>query len=151
MSGYYWSFSVSLVSDYDYFSMAGDQDTEQQHADFDKSSTIPRNSDISQSYRRMFQTKRPASTAGLPSTQALYPGQGACPAGPYPPTPIHSGAYPPTPAGAYPPTSTGTECTDCNVSNVIFHSYLLRYLFYVCQIWCLTSFWNKSANLLSEE
>uniref|UniRef100_A0A7N6FLV3 MTSS I-BAR domain containing 1 n=1 Tax=Anabas testudineus TaxID=64144 RepID=A0A7N6FLV3_ANATE len=57
----------SQVSDYDYFSMAGDQDTEQQHADFDKSSTIPRNSDISQSYRRMFQTKRPASTAGLPS------------------------------------------------------------------------------------
>uniref|UniRef100_A0A7N6A3B6 MTSS I-BAR domain containing 1 n=1 Tax=Anabas testudineus TaxID=64144 RepID=A0A7N6A3B6_ANATE len=56
----------SQVSDYDYFSMAGDQDTEQQHADFDKSSTIPRNSDISQSYRRMFQTKRPASTAGLP-------------------------------------------------------------------------------------
>ena len=35
--------------------------------DFDKSSTIPRNSDISQSYRRMFQSKRPASTAGLPS------------------------------------------------------------------------------------
>lgn len=35
--------------------------------DFDKSSTIPRNSDISQSYRRMFQAKRPASTAGLPS------------------------------------------------------------------------------------
>uniref|UniRef100_A0A673CUR5 Protein MTSS 1-like n=1 Tax=Sphaeramia orbicularis TaxID=375764 RepID=A0A673CUR5_9TELE len=55
----------SQVSDYDYFSMAGDQETEQQ-ADFDKSSTIPRNSDIGQSYRRMFQTKRPASTAGLP-------------------------------------------------------------------------------------
>lgn len=36
--------------------------------DFDKSSTIPRNSDISQSYRKMFQAKRPASTAGLPST-----------------------------------------------------------------------------------
>ncbi|EDL29318.1 metastasis suppressor 1, isoform CRA_b [Mus musculus] len=32
------------------------------------SSTIPRNSDISQSYRRMFQAKRPASTAGLPTT-----------------------------------------------------------------------------------
>ncbi|XP_062321206.1 protein MTSS 1 isoform X4 [Osmerus eperlanus] len=56
----------SQVSDYDYFSMAGDQEVEQQ--DFDKSSTIPRNSDISQSYRRMFQAKRPASTAGLPST-----------------------------------------------------------------------------------
>uniref|UniRef100_A0A7N8XBL4 Protein MTSS 1-like n=1 Tax=Mastacembelus armatus TaxID=205130 RepID=A0A7N8XBL4_9TELE len=57
----------SQVSDYDYFSMAGDQEPEQQQSDFDKSSTIPRNSDISQSYRRMFQTKRPASTAGLPS------------------------------------------------------------------------------------
>nr|XP_009674097.1 PREDICTED: metastasis suppressor protein 1 isoform X7 [Struthio camelus australis] len=56
----------SQVSDYDYFSVSGDQEAEQQ--DFDKSSTIPRNSDISQSYRRMFQTKRPASTAGLPTT-----------------------------------------------------------------------------------
>uniref|UniRef100_A0A7N8XZP2 Protein MTSS 1-like n=1 Tax=Mastacembelus armatus TaxID=205130 RepID=A0A7N8XZP2_9TELE len=64
----------SQVSDYDYFSMAGDQEPEQQQSDFDKSSTIPRNSDISQSYRRMFQTKRPASTAGLPSTQVPYPG-----------------------------------------------------------------------------
>ncbi|XP_053288292.1 protein MTSS 1 isoform X2 [Pleuronectes platessa] len=97
----------SQVSDYDYFSMAGDQDPEQQHSDFDKSSTIPRNSDISQSYRRMFQTKRPASTAGLPSTQAPYPGQGAYPAGPYPPTPIHTGAYPSHPTGPYPPTPTG--------------------------------------------
>uniref|UniRef100_A0A8C4F7V2 IMD domain-containing protein n=1 Tax=Dicentrarchus labrax TaxID=13489 RepID=A0A8C4F7V2_DICLA len=57
----------SQVSDYDYFSMAGDQEPEQQQLDFDKSSTIPRNSDISQSYRLMFQSKRPASTAGLPS------------------------------------------------------------------------------------
>ncbi|XP_034466778.1 protein MTSS 1-like isoform X3 [Hippoglossus hippoglossus] len=89
----------SQVSDYDYFSMAGDQEPEQQHSEFDKSSTIPRNSDISQSYRRMFQTKRPASTAGLPSTQAPYPGQGAYPAGPYPPTPIHTGAYPSNPTG----------------------------------------------------
>lgn len=84
--------------------MAGDQEPEQQQLDFDKSSTIPRNSDISQSYRLMFQSKRPASTAGLPSTQAPYPGQGAYPAGPYPATPIHTGAYPPTP--------TGTGCTD---------------------------------------
>ncbi|CAJ1061799.1 protein MTSS 1 isoform X6 [Xyrichtys novacula] len=89
----------SQVSDYDYFSMAGDQETEQQ-SDFDKSSTIPRNSDISQSYRLMFQSKRPASTAGLPSTQAPYPGQGTYPAGPYPPTPIHTGAYPTTPTGS---------------------------------------------------
>ncbi|XP_051573932.1 protein MTSS 1-like isoform X12 [Myxocyprinus asiaticus] len=56
----------SQVSDYDYFSVSGDPDGDQQ--DFDKSSTIPRNSDISQSYRKMFQAKRPASTAGLPST-----------------------------------------------------------------------------------
>ncbi|XP_032861642.1 protein MTSS 1 isoform X13 [Tyto alba] len=56
----------SQVSDYDYFSVSGDQEAEQQ--EFDKSSTIPRNSDITQSYRRMFQTKRPASTAGLPTT-----------------------------------------------------------------------------------
>ncbi|XP_069477703.1 protein MTSS 1 isoform X6 [Ambystoma mexicanum] len=56
----------SQVSDYDYFSVSGDQEAEQQ--EFDKSSTIPRNSDISQSYRRLFQAKRPASTAGLPIT-----------------------------------------------------------------------------------
>ncbi|XP_012386910.1 protein MTSS 1 isoform X5 [Orcinus orca] len=55
----------SQVSDYDYFSVSGDQEADQQ--EFDKSSTIPRNSDISQSYRRMFQAKRPASTAGLPT------------------------------------------------------------------------------------
>ncbi|XP_070702125.1 protein MTSS 1-like [Pempheris klunzingeri] len=58
----------SQVSDCDYYSVGADQEGEQQQAsDFDKSSTIPRNSDISQSYRRMFQSKRPASTAGLPS------------------------------------------------------------------------------------
>uniref|UniRef100_A0A8C7RUQ9 MTSS I-BAR domain containing 1 n=1 Tax=Oncorhynchus mykiss TaxID=8022 RepID=A0A8C7RUQ9_ONCMY len=56
----------SQVSDYDYFSVGGDQETDQ--PDFDKSSTIPRNSDISQSYRRMFHAKRPASTAGIPTT-----------------------------------------------------------------------------------
>ncbi|XP_034554259.1 protein MTSS 1-like isoform X4 [Notolabrus celidotus] len=88
----------SQVSDYDYFSMAGDQEPELQ-SDFDKSSTIPRNSDISQSYRLMFQSKRPASTAGLPSTQTPYPGQGGYPAG-YPSTPIHTGAYPTTPTGS---------------------------------------------------
>ncbi|XP_067467973.1 protein MTSS 1-like isoform X5 [Thunnus thynnus] len=57
----------SQVSDCDYYSVGVDQEAEQQQSDFDKSSTIPRNSDISQSYRRMFQSKRPASTAGLPS------------------------------------------------------------------------------------
>ncbi|XP_056141612.1 protein MTSS 1-like [Lampris incognitus] len=91
----------SQVSDYDYFSMAGDQEAEQQQSDFDKSSTIPRNSDISQSYRRMFQAKRPASTAGLPSTQGPYPGQGAYTGGAYPSTPIHTGAYPTTPTVSY--------------------------------------------------
>ncbi|KAK5862575.1 hypothetical protein PBY51_017956 [Eleginops maclovinus] len=88
----------SQVSDYDYFSMAGDQEPEQ-HSDFDKSSTIPRNSDISQSYRLMFQSKRPASTAGLPSTHTAYHGQESYPTGPYPPTPIHTGPYPATPTG----------------------------------------------------
>ncbi|XP_035476409.2 protein MTSS 1-like isoform X2 [Scophthalmus maximus] len=57
----------SQVSDCDYYTVGADQENEQQQSDFDKSSTIPRNSDISQSYRRMFQSKRPASTAGLPS------------------------------------------------------------------------------------
>ncbi|XP_047667180.1 protein MTSS 1-like isoform X11 [Tachysurus fulvidraco] len=52
----------SQVSDYDYFS-------EQQ--DFDKSSTVPRNSDLGQSYRKLFQTKRPASTAGIPYVPAV--------------------------------------------------------------------------------
>ncbi|XP_067905871.1 protein MTSS 2-like isoform X10 [Heterodontus francisci] len=56
----------SQVSDYDCYSVNGDVEGEHQ-SEFDRSSTIPRNSDIAQSYRRMFQTKRPASTAGLPS------------------------------------------------------------------------------------
>ncbi|XP_059205763.1 protein MTSS 1-like isoform X2 [Centropristis striata] len=58
----------SQVSDCDYYSVGADQEGDHPpSSDFDKSSTIPRNSDISQSYRRMFQSKRPASTAGLPS------------------------------------------------------------------------------------
>lgn len=55
-----------LGSDYECYSLNGDADSEGQ-ADFDKSSTIPRHSNIAQSYRRMIQTKRPASTAGLPA------------------------------------------------------------------------------------
>ncbi|KAM6903307.1 protein MTSS 1-like [Lycodopsis pacificus] len=59
------------ASDCDYYSVGADQEGEhQQTSDFDRSCTIPRNSDISQSYRRMFQSKRPASTAGLPSNPA---------------------------------------------------------------------------------
>ncbi|XP_014898254.1 metastasis suppressor protein 1-like isoform X9 [Poecilia latipinna] len=99
------------ISDYDYFSMAGDQEPEQQQpqqpSDFDKSSTIPRNSDIGQSYRRMFQTKRPASTAGMPITQTPYPGQGTYHGAAYPSTPVHTGAYPSAPAGQYTAASTG--------------------------------------------
>lgn len=93
-------FPLFVVSDYDYFSMAGDQEPEPQQMDFDKSSTIPRNSDISHSYRQMFQSKRPASTAGLPSTQVPYPSQGAYSTMPYPSTPLHTGAYPPLSAGS---------------------------------------------------
>ncbi|XP_061772149.1 protein MTSS 1-like isoform X6 [Nerophis ophidion] len=97
----------SQVSDYDYFSMAGDQEPEQQQSDFDKSSTIPRNSDIGQSYRRMFQTKRPASTAGLPSTQAPYSPQTVYPTGSHPSTPTHIGNF--TATGPYPPAVTGNS------------------------------------------
>ncbi|XP_041918593.1 protein MTSS 2 isoform X3 [Alosa sapidissima] len=56
----------SQGSDYDCYSVNGDTEADGQ-ADFDKSSTIPRHSNIAQNYRRMIQTKRPASTAGLPS------------------------------------------------------------------------------------
>ncbi|KAM4622247.1 protein MTSS 1-like [Discoglossus pictus] len=52
------------VADYDYISLHGEQE-EPDQLEFDKSSTIPRNSDISQNYRRMFQAKRPASTVSL--------------------------------------------------------------------------------------
>ncbi|XP_077454302.1 protein MTSS 1-like isoform X2 [Stigmatopora argus] len=93
----------SQVSDYDYFSMAGEQVPEQQQSDFDKSSTIPRNSDICHSYRRMFQTKRPASTAGLPSPQSPDPVQGGYANGACPSTPTHT--YIST--GPYPANSTG--------------------------------------------
>uniref|UniRef100_A0A7N6AUB1 IMD domain-containing protein n=1 Tax=Anabas testudineus TaxID=64144 RepID=A0A7N6AUB1_ANATE len=60
----------SQGSDYECYSLNGDADSEGQ-ADFDKSSTIPRHSNIGQSYRRMIQTKRPASTAGLPGGKTL--------------------------------------------------------------------------------
>ncbi|XP_052416809.1 protein MTSS 2 isoform X2 [Carassius gibelio] len=56
----------SQGSDYDVYSVNGDTEADGQ-AEFDKSSTIPRHSNIAQNYRRMIQTKRPASTAGLPS------------------------------------------------------------------------------------
>uniref|UniRef100_A0A803TW97 MTSS I-BAR domain containing 2 n=1 Tax=Anolis carolinensis TaxID=28377 RepID=A0A803TW97_ANOCA len=59
----------SQGSDFDCYSVNGDVEGESQ-SEFDRSSTIPRNSNIAQNYRRMIQTKRPASTAGLPSGSA---------------------------------------------------------------------------------
>nr|XP_020461549.1 MTSS1-like protein isoform X4 [Monopterus albus] len=72
----------SQGSDYDCYSVNGDAeglDTGQ--TEFDKSSTIPRHSNIAQNYRRMIQTKRPASTAGLPSG-VLGPGAHGIPGQP---------------------------------------------------------------------
>ncbi|KAG7270749.1 hypothetical protein CRUP_010583 [Coryphaenoides rupestris] len=60
----------------------------QQQSLFDKSSTIPRNSEISQSYRRMFQAKE----AGLDRRPAQ---RARVPRGPYPPTPPRPRARPP--------------------------------------------------------
>ncbi|XP_034032886.1 MTSS I-BAR domain containing 2a isoform X3 [Thalassophryne amazonica] len=60
----------SQGSDYECYSLNGDADSEGQ-VDFDKSSTIPRHSNIAQTYRRMIQTKRPASTAGLPASKTI--------------------------------------------------------------------------------
>uniref|UniRef100_A0A671U489 MTSS I-BAR domain containing 2b n=1 Tax=Sparus aurata TaxID=8175 RepID=A0A671U489_SPAAU len=57
----------SQGSDYDCYSVNGDAEGPDGQIEFDKSSTIPRHSNIAQNYRRMIQTKRPASTAGLPT------------------------------------------------------------------------------------
>ncbi|XP_058237340.1 protein MTSS 2 isoform X2 [Hemibagrus wyckioides] len=65
----------SQGSDYDCYSVNGDADADGQ-SEFDKSSTIPRHSNIAQNYRRMIQTKRPASTAGLPSAMGAQGGTG---------------------------------------------------------------------------
>ncbi|XP_058846656.1 protein MTSS 2-like isoform X2 [Acipenser ruthenus] len=54
----------SHVADYDSISLHGGEELRDQ-VDFDKSSTIPRHSDISLNYRKMFQSKRPASTVSL--------------------------------------------------------------------------------------
>ncbi|XP_063169258.1 protein MTSS 2 isoform X2 [Candoia aspera] len=63
----------SQGSEYDYYSVNGDIEGDNRN-ELDKSSTIPRNSNIAQNYRRMIQTKRPASTAGLPTGTALPTG-----------------------------------------------------------------------------
>ncbi|XP_066519457.1 protein MTSS 1 isoform X2 [Hoplias malabaricus] len=54
--------TIPSQHDYDYISLHGGDDGHAQ-SDFDKSSTIPRNSDLSQNYRKLF--KRPASTVSL--------------------------------------------------------------------------------------
>ncbi|XP_071344538.1 protein MTSS 2 isoform X2 [Trachinotus anak] len=71
----------SQGSDYDCYSVNGDADGPDGQTEFDKSSTIPRHSNIAQNYRRMIQTKRPASTAGLPSG-VLGPGAHGIPGQP---------------------------------------------------------------------
>uniref|UniRef100_G3U9N3 MTSS I-BAR domain containing 2 n=1 Tax=Loxodonta africana TaxID=9785 RepID=G3U9N3_LOXAF len=68
----------SQGSDYDCYSVNGDADSEGP-PEFDKSSTIPRNSNIAQNYRRLIQTKRPASTAGLPTASGTGLPSGAPP------------------------------------------------------------------------
>lgn len=64
---------TSSGSEYDCYSVNGDMEGDNQN-ELDKSSTIPRNSNIAQNYRRMIQTKRPASTAGLPTGTVLPTG-----------------------------------------------------------------------------
>nr|XP_019961351.1 PREDICTED: metastasis suppressor protein 1-like [Paralichthys olivaceus] len=62
-----------LYVDYECISLHGDADSISLHhlshgnsqSDFDKSSTIPRNSDLSLQYRKFAQSKRPASTVSL--------------------------------------------------------------------------------------
>uniref|UniRef100_A0A7N8X2Q0 MTSS I-BAR domain containing 2b n=1 Tax=Mastacembelus armatus TaxID=205130 RepID=A0A7N8X2Q0_9TELE len=71
----------SQGSDYDCYSVNGDAEGQDGQTEFDKSSTIPRHSNIAQNYRRMIQTKRPASTAGLPSG-VLGPGAHGIPGQP---------------------------------------------------------------------
>ncbi|KAJ8358859.1 hypothetical protein SKAU_G00153840 [Synaphobranchus kaupii] len=50
--------------DYDYISLHGGEEVHERPV-FDRSSTIPRNSDLGQNYRKLFQSKRPASTVSL--------------------------------------------------------------------------------------
>ncbi|KAI2663857.1 Protein MTSS 2 [Labeo rohita] len=66
--------------DYDYISLHGGEDTISQ-SEFDKSSTIPRNSDLSLNYRKMFQSKRPASTASVSTAGLSGSDETMCPPG----------------------------------------------------------------------
>uniref|UniRef100_A0A671SWH2 MTSS1-like protein n=1 Tax=Sinocyclocheilus anshuiensis TaxID=1608454 RepID=A0A671SWH2_9TELE len=56
--------TIPSQHDYDYISLHGGEDAHSQ-SEFDRSSTIPRNSDLGLNYRKMFQSKRPASTVSL--------------------------------------------------------------------------------------
>lgn len=78
-------FSLSLsfsVVDYESISLHGDADSISLHhlshgnsrSDFDKSSTIPRNSDLSLQYRKFAQSKRPVSTVSLLAEPELIGG-----------------------------------------------------------------------------
>ncbi|XP_026163810.1 protein MTSS 1 isoform X2 [Mastacembelus armatus] len=68
--------------DYESISLHGDADSISLHhlshgnsqSDFDKSSTIPRNSDLSLQYRKFAQSKRPASTVSLLAEPELIGG-----------------------------------------------------------------------------
>ncbi|XP_076588439.1 MTSS I-BAR domain containing 2a isoform X2 [Chaetodon auriga] len=60
----------SQGSDCECYPLNGDAYSEGQ-ADFGKSSTISRHSNVDQSYHRMIHTKKPASTAGLPAGKTL--------------------------------------------------------------------------------
>ncbi|XP_029682639.1 protein MTSS 1 isoform X4 [Takifugu rubripes] len=60
----------SLYADYESISLHGDVDSVSLHhlshgTNFDKSSTIPRNSDLSLQFRKLAQSKRPTSTVSL--------------------------------------------------------------------------------------
>ncbi|XP_077451523.1 protein MTSS 2-like isoform X2 [Stigmatopora argus] len=66
----------SQGSDYECYSLNGDAEAQ---SDFDKWSTVPRHSNLAQNYRRMIQTKRPASTAGLPGSKGSSDGTPAAP------------------------------------------------------------------------
>ncbi|XP_053172782.1 protein MTSS 1 isoform X2 [Scomber japonicus] len=71
-----------LYVDYESISLHGDADSISLHhlshinsqSDFDKSSTIPRNSDLSFQYRKFAQSQRPTSTVSLLAEQELIGG-----------------------------------------------------------------------------
>ncbi|XP_077362992.1 protein MTSS 1-like isoform X2 [Festucalex cinctus] len=59
--------------DCDYFSMGADHEGEQQNSDVDKSPAVPRPGDLAHSCRRLFPSKRPASSYVPPSPSTVVP------------------------------------------------------------------------------